>query len=230
MAVVRPPRVPAALVFLVVVASAATGAQAAMIYGQRTGTRVDRIEVSEHVQQNGTMLDVVITSGESYQIESDVNGGVTTCRFEFPSDRTAWTARRYGSSLRLEGTLKGRRVSRTFAVGDRIWYESVERSLQSFAVSGSSRTITFWMIEPYGGKAYLMTGRIDAHERIEVNGEDEDAVRVVVRPAGLLSLLWSNTYWYAPGDGTFLKSQSVHAIPPLGPPTVVELLEDLRTR
>ena len=121
-------------------------------------------------------------------------------------------------------------MARTFAIDGNPWYECVERSLQPYAVSGSHEPERFWMIEPYGGGAYLMAGRIERRERIRVNGTLVDAVRVVIRPAGFLSFLWSSTYWYSPVDGTFLKSESIRNILPVVPPTVVELMEDRRAR
>jgi hypothetical protein len=209
---------------------AAVAAPVTLVYRQRTGSREDRIEISEQVLARGAVLGISATSGETYRIESDESGAVTACRFEFPAGGTSWVARRDGASLRLEGTVQGRSVSRTFAVDRHPWYESVERSLQGYAVSGSGEPTLFWMIEPYGGGAYLMTGRIERREQVEVNGAPVEAVRVVVRPAGIMSFLWSSTYWYSPRDGTFLKSRSVRGILPLVPPTVIELLEDRRSR
>ncbi len=215
---------------IAVLVPAAAGAQVTLVYRQATGNRVDRIEITERVQPEGAVLGVSATSGETYHIESDDSGGVTACRFEFPPDRTSWIARRQGASLRLDGIVQGRPVSRTFAIDRHPWYESVERSLQRYAVSGSPDPERFWMIEPYGGGAYLMAGRIERRERVEVNGSFVEAVRVLVRPAGFLSFIWSSTYWYSPVDGTFLKSESVRALLPLVPPTVIELLEDRRAR
>ena len=218
-----------AVCLLALVATVAV-AQVTFVYRQATGRQVDRIEISWQVQPDHEVIEVSATSGETYRIESDDGGDVTVCRFEFPVDRTSWIARREGMSLRLDGTVKGRAVARTFAIDGNPWYECVERSLQPYAVSGSLEPQRFWMIEPYGGGAYLMAGRIERRERIEVNGTFVEAVRVVVRPAGFLSFIWSSTYWYSPVDGTFLKSESVRSIFPLIPPTVVELMEDRRAR
>ena len=204
------------------------GAQVTLVYSQKTGPKVDRIEISERAQGSGSILAAVMTSGESYLVQSDPGGGVTACRFEFPPDGTSWNARRDGRSLHIEGLVRGRWVSRTFAIDDNPWYESAEWSLQDFALSDASGSIEFWLIEPYGGNAYLMEGHIDAHERIVVNGTNEDAVRIVVRPAGFFSFLWSSTYWYSPRDGTFLKSEAVRAFFSIGPLTTIELPENHR--
>ena len=213
---------------LVALTVAAVAAPVTYVYRQSTAGRVDRIEVSQDPQPDGEVLVVSATSGETYWIQSDGSGDVSSCRFEYPPERTSWIARRHGMTLRLDGTVKGRAVDRTFAIDRNPWYESVERSLQPFAVSASASSMRFWMIEPYGGGAYLMTGRIERRERIEVNGRFVEAVRVVIRPAGLLSFIWSSTYWYSPADGTFLKSESIRGVLPLIPATVIELVEDRR--
>jgi hypothetical protein len=218
----------AVLCIAVLVPASGTG-QVILVYRQTTGARVDRVEITERTLPVGAELGVNETSGESYLIQTDDGGGVIACRFEFPSGGTSWTARRNGNRLLLEGTVQGHPASRTFAVDRHPWYESVERSLQGFAISGSREPMEFWMIEPYGGGAYLMAGRIQERGQVEVNGSLVDAVRVVVRPAGILSFIWSSTYWFAPTDGTFLKSQSRRGIFSLVPVTTVELLEDRRT-
>jgi hypothetical protein len=218
----------AVLCFAVLLPAAAAAQQVILVYRQTVDTREDRVEITERTLPAGAELGVNETSGESYLIQTDDGGGVIACRFEFPSGGTSWTARRAGALLRLEGTVQGRPASRTFTIDRHPWYESVERSLQSFAISGSRQPLEFWMIEPYGGSAYLMAGRIEEREQVEVNGNLVDAVRVVVRPAGILSFIWSSTYWFAPTDGTFLKSQSRRGILALVPMTTVELLEDRR--
>jgi hypothetical protein len=216
------------LVCITVAQPGVVPAEVTLVYRQRTGSRVDRIEISEQALPRGAVLEVVASSGETYHIESDASGGVTSCRFEFPRGHTSWIARRDGAILRLDGTVQGRLTSRTFPIDDHPWYESVERSLQSFAVSGSTEPRLFWMIEPYGGTAFLMTGRIEGRELVGVNGRSLPAVHVIVRPAGILSFLWRSEYWYAPHDGTFLRSESVRGILPLVPRTTIELLEDRR--
>lgn len=206
------------------------GAPVTLVYRQVTGSRADRIEIGEEALDDGAVLRMRATSGETYRIQSDWTGSVTSCAFEFPEQGTSWAAHRNGTTLRIEGTIRGRTVSRGISIGDHPWYESAERSLQAFAVSGSPEPRRFWMVEPYGGGAYLMSGRIEGREPVTVNGKPVEAVRVIVRPAGLLSFLWSSTYWYSPTDGTFLRSESVRGIAGLVPLTVIELVEDLRDR
>jgi hypothetical protein len=222
-------RLALAVLCIAVLAPASGVGQVILVYRQTEGSREDRVEITERALPGGAELGVNETSGESYLIQTDDGGGVIACRFEFLSGGTDWTARRDGSLLLLQGRVQGHTVSRRFAVDRHPWFESVERSLQSYAVSGSREPMEFWMLEPYGGFAYLMEGRIEEREKVEVNGSLADAVRVVVRPAGILSFIWSSTYWFATADGTFLKSQSRRGILAMVPMTTVELLEDHRT-
>jgi hypothetical protein len=160
------------------------------------------VEISEQERPDGRVIEASMSSGESYRIGSDATGANTACSFRFPVDRTSWSARREGDTLRIEGTVQGRPVSRTVAIDGNPWHESAERSLQSYAVSGSG-------------------------EPVEVNGRVVEAVRVTVRPAGILAFTWSSMYWYDPRDGTFLRSRCVRGFLSLVP-TVMELVEDRR--
>lgn len=212
---------------LLVLVPAATRAQVSLVYRQWTGPEEVRIEIRQQALPPGAVLEAAMSNGESYRIESDATGGVVACSFDFPREGTSWSARRDGETLRLAGTVRGRPVQRTFAVGRHPWYESAEHSLQSRAVSGSRVPFLFWMVQPYEGRAYLMSGRIERREPVHVNGRSVEAVRIIVRPAGLLAFLWSSTYWYDPLDGTFLRSQSLRGILARDP-TVIELVEDRR--
>jgi hypothetical protein len=208
-------------------APAASAAPVSLVYRQITGNKEDRIEISEQALPSGEDLGVAISSGESYRITSDASGGVTACSFEFPQEGTSWTAVREGSTLRLEGTVRHRPVSRSMRIDGNPWYESVERSLQSYSISNPLEPVRFWMIEPYTASVYLMAGRIERREAAEVDGRSVDAIRVVVRPDGVLAFIWKSTYWFDPNDGTFLRSKSVRGFLAVVP-TVIELTEDRR--
>lgn len=185
------------------------------------------MEISDQALPTGAVLGVGISSGETYRIETDASGGVIACSFDFPPEGTSWNALREGSTLRLNGTVQHRQVSRMFRIDDHPWYESAERSLQSYAISAPLQPVQFWMIEPYGGSAFLMAGRIERHEQVVVNGRSVEAIRVVIRPDGILAFLWKSTYWFDPVDGTFLRSQSVRGFLTLAS-TILELVEDRR--
>jgi hypothetical protein len=212
---------------LLVLEPAVTDSQVSLVYRQSTGSREDRVEISDVALPTGAVLGISITSGETYRIETDARGGVISCSFDFPPEGTSWKAVREAATLRLDGTVQHRQVSRTFHIDDHPWYESAERSLQFYALSAPSEPVRFWMIEPYGGSAYLMAGRIERREQIVVNGWSVPAVRVVIRPDGILAFLWKSAYWFDPVDGTFLRSQSVRGFLAVVP-TVLELVEDHR--
>jgi hypothetical protein len=203
------------------------GGQVSLVYRQSTGTQEDRVEISDQPLPTGAVLGIAISSGETYQILTDPTGGVTACSFEFPPEGTSWKAVRDGSTLRLVGTVQHRAVSRTFRIDNHPWYESAERSLQSYAIMAPPDPVRFWMIEPYGGSAYLMAGRFERRERVGVNGRSVEAIRVVVKPDGILAFLWKSAYWFDPDNGTFLRSESVRGLFKVIP-TVLELVEDRR--
>ena len=224
-------RIPLVQVFslcagLVALAPVVSSAEISLVYRQRTGSREDRIEMSEEALPQKAELRIAFSSGETYHITSDEKGDVTACSFAFPKEGTSWEATRNGDTLQLAGTVKGSAVTRTLRIDNHPWYESAERSLQSYAVSASREPLRFWMIEPYTGSAFLMGVTIERREPVDVNGRSMEAVRLVMKPQGILALFWNTTYWFRPHDGTFLRSQSIGILSRAA--VVVELVEDHR--
>ena len=123
--------------------------------------------------------------------------------------------------------MRHRPVSRSVRIDGNPWYESVERSLQSYSISNPLEPVRFWMIEPYTGSAFLMGVTIERREPVDVNGRSMEAVRVVMKPQGILALFWNTTYWFRPHDGTFLRSQSIGILSRAA--VVVEPVEDHRS-
>jgi hypothetical protein len=103
----------------------------------------------------------------------------------------------------------------------------VERSLQGFAISGSARTIYFWMVLPTEARVFRLKARREGRQVVNVAGQPVEAERVKVTLTGIASFIWSSVYWYRPADGTFLRSESVRGF--IGTPkTVIELVEGTR--
>jgi hypothetical protein len=199
-------------------------AQNRLIYRQQTGQQIVRIEVWEVPEAEGTLLRSDMDNGESYTIRNDP--GMATLSFSYGNtgQKTLYTESREGNALRLEGTLKGQPLSRVASIDEHPVYESVERSLQGFAISGSPETIYFWMVNPTEAQVFHLMAHRQGRQTVLVAGEQVEAERVKVSLLGIASILWSSLYWYRPSDGTFLKSESVRGF--IGTPlTVIELVE-----
>jgi hypothetical protein len=205
------------------------GAQNKLIYRERTGQKTATVEVWEEQESGGTLLRSTMSYGESYAIWNDDEMATTCFSYGNKDQDTAYTASREGNAIRLEGTLRGTPFVRRSTIDARPLYESVERSLQGFAISGSRATISFWIVLPTEAIVFLLTARREGREVVDVGGRSVDAEKVKVSLPGLASILWSSLYWYRPDDGTFLRSESVRSIGIAGmPKTVLELIEGER--
>ena len=201
------------------------GTQARLIYREQTGQQIVRIEVSEERNTAGSLLRTIMSNGETYAIQDDFDMATVFFTYENKGQKTFYTASREGNAIRLEGTFKGKPVSRFFRIDERPIYQSVERSLQGFAISGSSRLIYFWIVLPMDAMVFQLTAHREGRERVDVAGERVEAERVRVTLPGIAAVLWNSLYWYRPTDGTFLKSECVRGIGFGIPKTVLELVE-----
>jgi hypothetical protein len=204
-------------------------AQNLLVYREQTGTRVARVEVSEQELGQELLLRTVISYGESYAIQNNRDMSTLSFTYGNTSDNTSYRATREGNEIRMEGILKGKPFSKVSRIDANPLYESVERSLQGFALSGSTQTVNFWMVLPTEAMVFQMVARREGRETVEVAGEQVSAEKVKISLRGLAALLWSSLYWYRPTDGTFLRSEAVRGIGIIGvPKTVLELVEGER--
>jgi hypothetical protein len=203
------------------------GAQNKLIYLQQTAQQVVRIEVWEQRDTDGLFLQSAMSNGESYSIHNGMDMATVAFSYGNTEQRTLYSATREGNALRLVGTVRGKPVSRLSRIDELPVYQSVERSLQGFAISGSSQTIYFWMVMPMDARVYRLMGRREGREIITVAGERVEAEKVKVSLTGIASFIWSSIYWYRPTEGTFLRSECVRGF--IGTPkTVIELVEGHR--
>ena len=199
-------------------------AQDKRIYHEQTGKVGVRVEVWEEKLQYGSVLYTLMDNGEYYAIRNDPSFSTMSFEYRSPSTNTAYSARRTGSTIQLDGTVKGEPVSRTFQIDDRPWYQSIERSFEQHANKPSMTSIEFWIVHPYDVEAHLIVARKTRREIIDAGPLRIDAIRIRVSLPGLASLFWGGSYWYRVGSGTFVKFEGRRGV--FGTPkTVLELIE-----
>jgi len=205
------------------------GAQNRLIYHEQTGQQVARIEVWEERSETSLLLRSVMSNGETYAIRNDLDMATMSFTYRNTDQKTFHTATREGNAIHLECTLKGKPFSNLSRIDADPIYESPERCLQRFAISGSSLSIHFWIVLPAEAQVFQLTAHREGREVVDVAGKRVDAERVKVSLPGIASILWNCLNWYRPTDGTFLRSETVRGICILGTPkTVLELVEGER--
>jgi hypothetical protein len=194
-----------------------------LTYRDRTGSVDILIHIWKETLADGSQINSVLSDGDVHRVQLDDTNATMSYRFASPVRRTAYLARREGDELVLNGTFKGAELSRRIPINANPWYESMEWSLADYALSGSTQPLLFWVVNPFEAQGYEMQAIGEGPENIADNGQSVPALRVRVRPAGLLALFWSTLYWFRPTDGRFLRYEGVRGFPGT-PMTVVELM------
>jgi hypothetical protein len=170
------------------------------------------------------MINSLLSDGDVHRVELNEADATIGYHYASPSLKMAYSARREGDELFLEGTFKGVPLSRRISIDASPWFESMEWELGQYAVSGSSQPLVFWVVNPLEARAYQLQATGESTEMIDDNGQSVAGARVRVRPTGFLAPFWSTLYWFRPTDGRFLRYEGVRGLPGT-PKTVVELLE-----
>jgi hypothetical protein len=199
--------------------------QTTWIYRDRTGQAEIRIRVWKQVADSGKVIHSALSDGDGHHVFLNAVSDTVRYDFESPQRETAYSAVRDGNTLYLQGTLRGRPLSRSIAIDAKPWYESMEWSLRNLALSGSPQPVVFWVLQPFEARAYLLQARVEKTEDIVDNDRTVPAIRVKVSPMGLLTLFWSALFWYRPADGLNLRYEAVRGLPGT-PKTTVELMEE----
>jgi hypothetical protein len=200
-------------------------AEPELLYRDVTGSVEILIHIWKDVLPDGSLINSLLSDGDVHRVQLDDSNATVSYRFASPVRGTVYAARREENELLLQGTLKGASFSRRITINANPWLESMEWSLAEYALSGSRLPLVFWVVNPFEGLAYEMQAIGESSENVMDNGQSVPAMRVRVRPAGLLAPFWSTLYWFRPTDGRFLRYEGVRGLPGT-PKTVVELMSE----
>lgn len=190
-------------------------------YRDRTGDHEIDILITREPTPDGFVFRSRMNDGDKHDVEMDASAATIRYRVQSPQRRIDYTVTREGNVLVVQGTLGGAPVSKRITIDSRPWYQAVETSLVGFILGGGRGQPEFWTVYPWEGNAYLLRAQSEGEQVISVNGREITAVRVRMRPLGILRYFWSALYWYRPRDGRFVRYEAVRGFPGT-PLTVVE--------
>ena len=136
----------------------------------------------------------------------DVDYATKRWHLQVPKEDTDYTGERNGRKLILRGRHKGKKLDKTVEIDDLPLFFQPVLGLAEFVRSGE-KSIEFRSLRPDTLKHYKMKAKRQDMEMVEVNGEDVPAVRVKWGVTGLLSKIFSQTYWFRESDGVYLRSK-----------------------
>jgi hypothetical protein len=198
-------------------------AQGFLPYRDLTGTRETTVDIEEEILPDGSIMHSRMTDGELHDVRLDASTVTISYHVVSPARRIDYRVTRDGDILHVAGTFAGAPISKTIRIGGPPWYESIERSIRDYIITGETRPLPFWILNPWDATAYRMEAQSEGQEVITVNDRQVTAVRIRVSPVGLLRLFWSSLYWFRPSDGRFLRYEAVRGLPGT-PKTVVEYM------
>jgi hypothetical protein len=205
------------------IAFSPAAAQAPLLYRDTTGGVETGILMTYEQVPGGTIVHSVLTDGDRHDMEIDTSLATKRYHVASPNRKIDYTVTREGDVLVVQGILGGAPVLRRIGISPLPWYQAMERSLHDYLVSGAKGEPTFWIMNPWEAKAYLMQVASEGYQLISVNGRRVSAMTVRLRPTGVFRPFWSALYWYRPDDGFFLRYEAVRGFPGT-PLTVIEFM------
>jgi hypothetical protein len=145
-------------------------------------------------------------------------------RFQRPEQDTDLEAERTDDAILVSGVLKGKYVEKKIPIDTKPWFQATSLSLRRLVLS-EQRSLEFRMLRPDTLEFWRFEAEKEETEVISFNGKRVEVQRVCVRPAGVLSLLFSASYWFRKADGLFMKFKGPGS-PPRFQETTIELVPE----
>jgi len=120
--------------------------------------------------------------------------------------QTDFNVRREGNSIIIKGKLNGQSASRTLAIDNAPLFGFPKFNLARFVLSDEKK-ITFWAMRHDDLNAYKMIVTREGREKITVNGQSIEAIKVTFTTENPLFHIFKRTYYFRPTDGLFLKQE-----------------------
>jgi len=128
-----------------------------------------------------------------------------------------------GRNIILKGTSGEKIIDTVIKIDERSWKQSMSYSLSGFAF-GDKEKIEYWIVRLDKFKGEKMQAEKAGNEDITIKDKEYQAVKVIIKAAGLRSKFWSGHYWFRVSDGLFIKYEGWNGLPG-STKTIIELLE-----
>ena len=179
-------------------------------YQKTNGTERRCLDVSGYAEK-GEMTqtltrDDAIWSEETFHVERNLS--CMRWQYKRPSDQTELHAQKDGDYIKLSGTFKGNAQSKTFKIGDGLWYQMMEMAMPAF-IASDEKQIVFYSIGTGNNRGAMGLGEFAAEkvgeEMITVNGSTYDCVKISFVLTAF-SWAWTGFYWYDKQTGQLVQT------------------------
>lgn len=157
---------------------------------------------------------------ETHITQTDEFYATIQWEMEKKGEGTILHARRSPQAIIIRGQWKGHQISKELSVDDAPWYQATSWSLRAFVLS-SREEIRFWTVRIDTLEVHKIKAVKKPRVVLNLNGVNEEAVKVELRLTGLLAPFWKSSYWFRQSDGVFLRFEG-RSGPPGAPVMAVE--------
>ena len=190
------------------------------VYSERTGEETKERTWELRIEND---LHYVTSVLESNRYETITNPKGDTLEWSAKEEDFSSVGIREGCKIKLDVKTSGESTAHEFEVGDQLWFQSINYSLEIFAASDQEE-IRFVTILPKKHELYGMKAEKKGLESIRINNEEVSALRVRVRLTGWRSGMWKCDYWFDANDKKYIAYKGRNG-PPGTPVTYIDLLK-----
>jgi hypothetical protein len=195
----------AVLVLLLSASLPLFGQETILRYSQTHGGVSSRVEY-RILRTAGTVEITEAGNGATEKVRWTDDTGTVSWQQAIPAEGTDFGAERAGTTVRVKGTFKGRKIEKEIRIDAAPWYQVFGPLIAELLPAGSSQR-EFWVMNWDDLSAHRMMVRRAGRERITVNGAATDALKIHFSPAGALAPFWGADFWYGPTEAAWLVSR-----------------------
>jgi len=136
---------------------------------------------------------------------------IRTLAYSNPGENSNLLITRKGNAVEITGTVKNSPVNEIICISDFPWHQFPELTFSDFILSNKVKLV-YWTFVGYNRTMMKLGAEKVQVEKITINGRDEEAWRVLVKPEGIYALFWHADFWFRKSDGAYLKFEAIDGI------------------
>lgn len=183
---------------------------AVMRYETMDHAQTRTVDVTTYADKNEITQNIIreneLWSSEKFTVSKNLS--CIKWHYERLSDQTDIVAEKNGDYIKLTGTFKGKEQSKTYKIGDGLWYQMMDLAMPAF-IASKEEEIVFYSIGTGNNRGAMGLGEFAAkkvgEEKITVNGWEYDCVKITFVLTAF-SWAWTGYYWYDKKTGQLIKT------------------------
>ena len=160
----------------------------------------------------GNLVEITVESRDYRTFNRCRPDGETIFWSVSRSDGLEVSAERENDVLIITQTSTRGKKTVEYDIDGRPWYQPLSYSLVEFLAS-ERQSAEFWCIRMDTNKPVMLRATKNGREELIIEDQLYTSVKVEIKATGLLSMLWSGSYWFNADNDLFLQYTSRIGIP-----------------